>query len=52
MVTVTTGPATDARERILATSYDLFLQQGVRAVGVNEIIATAGVAKATFYHWD
>jgi AcrR family transcriptional regulator len=50
MVTKTTRPATDARERILATSYDLFLQQGVRAVGVNEIIATAGVAKATFYH--
>ncbi|MHA7287758.1 TetR/AcrR family transcriptional regulator [Arthrobacter sp. MDT3-44] len=50
MVTGAVRPPTDARERILATSYDLFLQQGVRAVGVNEIIATAGVAKATFYH--
>ncbi|MBG6216250.1 AcrR family transcriptional regulator [Arthrobacter sp. CAN_A6] len=39
----------DARERILAASYDLFLFRGVRAVGVNEIISTACVAKATFY---
>ncbi|WP_196884444.1 TetR/AcrR family transcriptional regulator [Arthrobacter sp. CAN_A214] len=39
----------EARERILATSYDLFHERGVRAVGVNEIIGTAGVAKATFY---
>ena len=30
-------------------SYDLFLQRGVRAVGINEIISTAGVAKASFY---
>jgi AcrR family transcriptional regulator len=40
---------TGARERILTSSYDLFLDRGVRAVGVNEIIAAAGVAKATFY---
>ena len=38
-----------ARERILAASYDLFLARGVRAVGVNEIIAASSVAKATFY---
>lgn len=42
-------PVSDARERILTASYDLFVARGVRAVGVNEIIATAGVAKATFY---
>ncbi|RJT77956.1 TetR/AcrR family transcriptional regulator [Arthrobacter cheniae] len=40
---------TGARERILTSSYDLFLARGVRAVGVNEIIAAAGVAKASFY---
>ncbi|AUZ88167.1 TetR/AcrR family transcriptional regulator [Arthrobacter sp. TmT3-37] len=50
MVAAAAVQTKDARERILGTSYDLFLQRGVRAVGVNEIIATAGVAKATFYH--
>jgi len=40
----------DARERVLATSYDLFVDRGVSSVGVNEIISTADVAKATFYH--
>jgi AcrR family transcriptional regulator len=39
----------DPAERILAAAYDLFTQRGVRAVGVDEIIARAGVAKATFY---
>lgn len=38
-----------ARERILAASYELFLQRGVRDVGINELISQAGVAKATFY---
>jgi AcrR family transcriptional regulator len=37
------------RERILATSYELFSQRGIRAVGVDELIARAGVAKASFY---
>lgn len=38
-----------AREQILATAYDLFTQQGIRAVGVDEVIARSGVAKATLY---
>ncbi|GAB5079415.1 TetR/AcrR family transcriptional regulator [Arthrobacter sp. AD-310] len=38
-----------ARERILAAAYELFLQRGIRDVGINELIARAGVAKATFY---
>lgn len=42
-------PAENARERILDASYDLFLERGVRAVGINEIISAAGVAKASFY---
>jgi AcrR family transcriptional regulator len=42
--------ASDARERLLAAAYDLFSRQGVRAVGVDTIIARAGVAKMTFYH--
>jgi AcrR family transcriptional regulator len=39
----------DARERILRSAYELFSQRGVRAVGVDEVIARAGVAKATLY---
>jgi len=37
------------RERLLAAAGDLFYKQGYRATGVNEVIARAGVAKATFY---
>jgi AcrR family transcriptional regulator len=39
-----------ARERVLDAAYELFKQKGVRAIGVDTIIARAGVAKATFYH--
>ena len=39
----------DARERILRTAYELFSRRGVRAVGVDEVIQRAGVAKATLY---
>jgi AcrR family transcriptional regulator len=38
-----------ARERILATAYELFLQHGLAAVGVDRIVAEAGVAKTTLY---
>jgi AcrR family transcriptional regulator len=38
-----------ARERILETAYELFVQRGFRGVGVEEVIARAGVAKATLY---
>jgi AcrR family transcriptional regulator len=38
-----------ARERVLSTAYGLFSREGVRAVGVDTIIAEAGVAKMTFY---
>lgn len=38
------------RENVLDAAYDLFNQKGTRAVGVDAIIARAGVAKATFYH--
>jgi AcrR family transcriptional regulator len=39
----------DARQRILNTAYELFSRRGVRAVGVDEVIERAGVAKATLY---
>ena len=38
-----------ARERILDTAFRLFYARGLRAVGVDTIIAESGVAKATFY---
>jgi len=38
-----------ARERILRTAHDLFYQNGVRATGIDRIIAESGVAKLTFY---
>jgi AcrR family transcriptional regulator len=42
------GPG-GARGRILDTSYDLFSRRGIRAVGVDEVIDRAAVAKATLY---
>jgi len=38
-----------ARERILNTAYELFSRRGIRAVGTDEVIERAGVAKATLY---
>jgi AcrR family transcriptional regulator len=38
-----------ARERILQTAYDLFSRHGIRAVGVDRIIAASGVAKMSLY---
>jgi AcrR family transcriptional regulator len=43
--------ATDARDRILHTASTLFYQQGIRAVGVDTIIAKSEVAKTTFYRY-
>src|SRR5690349_2123819 len=47
----TTAPVrpSPARERILETAFRLFYAHGIRAVGVDRIIAESGVAKATFY---
>jgi AcrR family transcriptional regulator len=45
----TPASATPARERILDTAFRLFYARGLRAVGVDTIIAESGVAKATFY---
>jgi AcrR family transcriptional regulator len=38
-----------ARERILLTAHDLFYRDGIRATGIDKIIAEAGVTKVTFY---
>jgi AcrR family transcriptional regulator len=39
----------EARERLLATAYDLFCRHGIRAVGIDTIIEQSGVAKMTVY---
>jgi AcrR family transcriptional regulator len=41
--------ASDARQRILDSAYELFSTRGLRGVGVDEVIERAGVAKATLY---
>jgi AcrR family transcriptional regulator len=40
---------THPRERILAAASHLFTHQGIGRTGVDSLIASAGVAKATFY---
>jgi AcrR family transcriptional regulator len=42
---------TDARERILAIADALFYQEGIRAIGVDTIIAKSEVAKTTLYRY-
>ena len=43
------GETASARERILDAAYDLFSKRGIRAVGTEEVLANAGVAKSTLY---
>lgn len=49
------APATDestqksAKERIFEVARTLFYERGIRAVGVDEIVKTAGVAKISLY---
>ncbi|MFL6075856.1 MAG: TetR/AcrR family transcriptional regulator [Mycobacteriales bacterium] len=47
---VTALSESPARRRVLDTATALFYAEGVHAVGIDRIIAAAGVAKATFYH--
>jgi len=41
---------TTARERLVGTAYELFCLYGIQAVGIDRIVAEAGVAKTTLYH--
>jgi AcrR family transcriptional regulator len=49
-VSPTDSGASSARRRLLDTATRLFYTEGIRAVGIDRIIAEAAVAKATFYH--
>ncbi|WP_209748063.1 TetR/AcrR family transcriptional regulator [Cohnella suwonensis] len=42
-------PRKSARSHILQVASDLFYREGIRAVGVDRIIAESGIAKASFY---
>lgn len=43
--------AAGVRERILLTARDLFYREGLRAIGVDRIVAESGVAKTSLYRW-
>jgi AcrR family transcriptional regulator len=40
---------TNARERLLQGAEELFYQEGIQAVGVERLLATTGVGRASFY---
>jgi AcrR family transcriptional regulator len=49
-MTTTPEPGKDSgRERIGRAAYELFSREGIRAVGVDAVIAKAGTAKMTLY---
>ncbi len=43
--------SSNPRQQILETASQLFYQKGIQKVGINEIIATSGVAKRTLYRY-
>ena len=43
------APGESGRDRIRRAAYELFSRSGVRAVGVDAVIARAGIAKMTLY---
>ena len=45
-----TRTTSKARQRIIETANALFYSEGIRAVGIDRIIAQAGVAKMTLYN--
>lgn len=49
--TLPAEPVQDVRERILDTASSLFYQRGVRAVGVDLVVAEAAVAKTSLYRY-
>lgn len=49
----TPAPTSAKRELLLETAWALFCQNGYRAVGIDTVLAKAGVAKMTLYnHFD
>ena len=48
-MSIKTTDRRSARERLLAAADELFYEEGVHTVGIDRVIARAGVAKATLY---
>ena len=43
----------DKRQHLIETAFELFYQQGIHAVGINQILQASGIAKKTLYrHFD
>lgn len=49
LIDATATPEMPARERVLLTACRLFYQDGIRATGIDRVIAESGVTKVTFY---
>ena len=45
----TTAPVSEPRERLLRAATELFYREGIHSVGVDRILAEAGVTRATMY---
>ena len=53
MTAVASAPATPSspkRDHLMATAWKLFYRDGYRVVGIDTLLAAAGVAKMTLYH--
>lgn len=42
--------AQTTREKLIRAAYDLFMKDGIGAVGLNQVIKRVGVTKSTFYN--
>lgn len=51
MPTPTPTPALDTKAHLLAVATQLIAQKGFTAVGIKQILDTAGVPKGSFYHY-
>ncbi|MCK0713855.1 TetR/AcrR family transcriptional regulator [Chromohalobacter sarecensis] len=40
----------EKRDQLISTAFSLFYRYGIHAVGINQVIDAAGVAKRTLYH--
>lgn len=47
----TRSRSSDTKQHILSTAQNIILGKGFAAVGLNEILKTAGVPKGSFYHY-
>ena len=51
MVKATTSETSEARDNIVAVGQQVMAKKGFSAVGLNEILTTAGVPKGSFYYY-